>query len=104
MRPILELDHPPTLDIDQMVVFPMLGRLIPCPPTTKVPPLQDALLLEQPNRAVHRRDRHPRIQRDRPAIHFLHVRMVRRIRQHAGDDPALPRHLQPPFDAKTFDA
>jgi len=53
---VLELDDLTCLHVDQVIMRPILGGLIPRPATTEVPAFQDALFLEQPHGPVYRRD------------------------------------------------
>ena len=104
MLGVLELDHPAGVDVDQVVVVAVLGRLVAGAAAAEIAPLQDALLLQQPHRAVDRGDRDARVQRAGAAIQFLDVGMVGGLGQHPRDDPALAGHLEASFDAQALDA
>ena len=101
---VLELDHLAGIDVDQVVVVAMLGRLVAGAAAAEVAALEDALLLQQAHRAVDRGDRDPRVECAGAAIQFLDVRMIGCLGQHPCDDPTLPGHLEASFDAQALDA
>jgi hypothetical protein len=87
-----------------VVVRAVLGRLVAGPAAAEVVPFEDALLLEQPDGAVDGGDRDMRVALMRAPVEFLDIRVVGTFRQDAGDQPALPGHLQAAVDAQPFDA
>ena len=99
-----ELDHLAGVDIDQVVVRAMLGRLVAGAGAAEIVALEDALLLQQPDRAVDRGDGDMGVALMRAAVQFLDIRVVGAFGQDAGDQPALPGHLQAALDAQPLDA
>src|ERR1700712_1073775 len=71
-----EFDDLAGLDVDQVVVMAVLGGFVAGPAAAEIAAFQDALLLEQPDRAIDRGDRYPLVQRRGAAIQFLDVGMV----------------------------
>ena len=66
-------------------------------------PLQDAGFLEQPDGPVDGRDRDVRIDRRRPFVKRLDVRMILALAQHLGDHAPLLRNAQPLVGAQGLD-
>ncbi len=73
-------------------------------PVAEVVTLQDVGLLEQAHRPVDGRDADGGIQRAGPAVQLLDIGMIGRLGEHAGDDAALGRHLQPFLGAELLDS
>ena len=103
MLAVLELDHLAGLDVDQVVVAAMRGGLVAGPAAAEITAGEDALLLQQAHRAVDGGDGDPSVQGRGTPIEFLHIRMVFRFGQDAGDHAALPGHLETALDTQPFD-
>ncbi len=103
MAAVLEFDHPSGIDVDQMVMVAMLGRLVAGARPAEIVALQDALFLQQPHRAVDGGDGDLRVEGGGAAVQLLHVGMVRSLGEDTGDHAALPGHLEPALDAQTLD-
>ena len=56
VRWVLEFDYLAGIDIDQVIVVAMLGRLVAGTPASEIPPLQDPFLFQQANRTIDSRD------------------------------------------------
>ena len=104
MLRIFELDHFASIDVDEMIVAPVLRWLIARAAATEITPLEDPFLLQQTNGAVDGRDGNMGIEAGRTAIQLLDIGVVRGFGKHPSDYPALPGHFQASFDAQAFDA
>src|SRR5579859_3222599 len=103
-RLVLELDHAAGLKIDQVVVVVARHLLVARPPVAEVVPGQDVCLLEEPDGSIDRSDADARIDLGGPPVHALDIGVVGGIREHAGDDPPLLRHLETLVVAQLFQA
>ena len=74
----LELDHLARAQVDQMVVVLVRHLLVARAAVAEIVPLDDAGVLEQPDRAIDRRNRDLVVDRDRARVEFLDVGMVLR--------------------------
>src|SRR5580704_1173665 len=101
---IAKLDHAAALKIDKVVVMRARHLLIARAPITKIVPRQYVSFFEQPHGAIDGGDADMRVDLSGPAIDLFDIRMIVRIGQHAGDDPALFGHLQTFFFAELLDA
>ena len=86
-----ELDDIAGLDVDQMVVMGLGGRLVAGPAVAEIVPLQDAGLLEQAHGAVDGRDRDAGIDRGGAGMQRLDVRMILGLRRARGRSPGAAR-------------
>ena len=73
---VLELDHLAGIDVDQVIVVAVLGRLVAGAAAAEVAALEDALLLQQAHRAIDRGDRDLRIECAGAAVQLLDVGMI----------------------------
>src|SRR5262245_9928679 len=101
---VSELDHPARLNVDQVIVMAARRLLIASPPRPEIVPLENAIVGEQLQRAIDRGEGDAGVDRVRPTMHFLDVRMVLGVRKNAGDYPPLTRHAQPLVGTKPLDA
>ena len=87
-----------------MIVMDLGSLLVVRPAIAKVVALENLRFLEQAYGAIRRGETDLGIDLDRAAVKLLDVRMIGRFRQHTGDQPPLPGHLEPFFDASPLDS
>src|SRR6188472_3108486 len=73
---VAELDHATGLQIDEMVVMGAGHFFVARPAVPEIVLGNDAGLLEQPNRAVHRSYTYARIDRSRPSVYLFEIGMI----------------------------
>jgi hypothetical protein len=98
-----KLDHLAGGHVDQVVVMGLGRFFVAGAAVPEVMPGNDPRILEQPDRAIDRRNGDTRIHGVGPAVQFLHVGMVLGIRKHPGDHPALVGHAHALGDAEVRD-
>src|SRR5947209_17648987 len=98
-----KLDHIAGLDVDQMVVMTLRRRFIARAAIAEFVTLEDARLLEQPNRPIDGGDRDVRIDRRGAGVQRLDVGMVLAFAEHARDRLALLGNTQPFVGAQRLD-
>src|SRR4051812_10188247 len=84
-----EFDDVTCLDVDQMIVMRFRGGFVARPSVAEFVPLEDSGLFEQADRTVYRGDRYVGIDRCRPRMQRLDVRMILTVTEHARDGLAL---------------
>ena len=98
-----KLDHLAGFDIDHVIVMRLGRRFIAGAAIAEIVAIQNAGLFEQPHGAIDRGDRDPGIERDRPFVELVDVRVIHAFREHPGNDPALLGNTEAAFVAKCFD-
>ena len=101
---VAELDDAPGLDVYEVVVMAARGGLVAPAAGSEIVPLQDALGLEQPQRAVDGGERDASIDGVRAPVHLLNVGVVLGGGEHAGNHAPLARHAQALVGAELLDA
>ncbi len=87
------------------MVVVVVGRFLVTGATVaEVVALDDPRLFEQAHGPIDGGDRNVRVHGVGAAVELFHVRMVVRVREHAGHHPALVGHAHALFDAEVFDA
>jgi hypothetical protein len=86
---VRELDDVPSLDVDQMIVVGLRGRLVARAPVAKLMAFENSGFLEKTHCPIDCRDRDVGIDRCGPRMERLDVGMVLAVPQHAGDYLAL---------------
>ena len=90
-----EFDDVARFDVDQMVVVRFGRGLVARAAVAELVPFQNAGLLEQADGAIDGRDRDVRVDRGRPRMERLDVRMVLAVAENTGDRLALFGDAQP---------
>ena len=100
---VVELDDFTGLQVYQVVVVVITGFLVACSSIPEVDPLNNAGILEQPDRSVNSGNGDAVINRRRPPVHLLDIWMVVGLGNDLRDDPTLLGHPHALVLADLFD-
>jgi hypothetical protein len=90
----VELDYAAGRNVYQMVVMVWRRLLVAPASAPERMPFENTLLLEKIDRPVDGRKRDVGIDQMSAPVQFLDVRVITRLGEHAGNDPALARHAK----------
>jgi hypothetical protein len=100
---INKFDYLARFYINQMVVMRIGYRFISRLTVPEVMPLNNASFFKEPDGSVDRRNRDARVDARRTLVNRIDIRVIRRIREHPGNDPPLLRDAQSLLEADRFD-